>query len=350
MTGKSDGTVAAALRHGAAPCLRHALFAAAATMLAFPAGPAAAQGGTRSADGLWSAVQAGDCIIVLYTENHPLFGPRRTNRTAHWTGGCDADNLAHGTATFSVESRVAPFEGADYDERVEYRVTFRNGLIDGPGDITEYNTRRSPRLALAAVPRRATNPSVVFHRGGCEFFVQPNGKIDAAPFWKQCNAASGAALRDRVRAAAATVRRGAQPPVAQERPEPPAAATPAPAARPGGAASPVAPDGIVDPSRRRLLHNPAASAMDCAALRRQPNGRNYIINECGVPIEAFWCSVTSGECDRGFSNSWTIGINNNWPLSSDEYRWAACRGRNSGKFDKDSQGTRFICPDINPPR
>ncbi|WP_136161093.1 hypothetical protein [Sphingomonas flavalba] len=318
---------------------------AAATALVLPAAPAAAQDGTRSSDGLWSAVQAGDCIIVLYTENHPLFGPRRTNRNARWNGGCDGDGLAHGPGVFAAETRVSPFEGADYDERFEYRVTFQHGMIDGPGEIAEYNTRRTPSLTLAAVPRRATNPSVVFHRAGCEYFVQPNGKIDAAPFWKKCDAASGATLRERVRAAAEAVRRGAQPPSA-----PSPAANPASGVQPGGAATPVASDGVVDPARRRLLHNPAASAMDCATLRRQPNGRNYIVNDCGVPIEAFWCSVTSGECERGSGNSWTIGVNSNWPLSSGEYRWAACRGRDSGKFDKDSQGTRYICPDLNPPR
>lgn len=101
---------------------------------------------------------------------------------------------------------------------------------------------------------------------------------------------------------------------------------------------------------QRLLHNPAASAMECAALREEPSGRLYIVNNCSVSIEAFWCSVSTGECDRDSPNTWTIGAGMNWPLRAGEYRWAACRGANSGRFEEGSQGTRFVCPSLDPPR
>lgn len=104
------------------------------------------------------------------------------------------------------------------------------------------------------------------------------------------------------------------------------------------------------PSRQRLLHNPAASAMSCAFLREEPSGKLYIVNDCGVAIEAFWCSVSTGECERDSPNTWTIGAGKNWPLRAGEYRWAACRGANSGKFENGSQGTRFVCPSLDPPK
>lgn len=109
-----------------------------------------------------------------------------------------------------------------------------------------------------------------------------------------------------------------------------------------------------DPSRSRLLHNPAADAGACVRLVPHSNGRSMVFeNHCGVTVEIFWCSVTRGDCDRagsGGGNTWSLGAGRTWGVGNDNYRWGACLGANSGRFDRDRQGMGYTCPSLDPPR
>jgi len=115
------------------------------------------------------------------------------------------------------------------------------------------------------------------------------------------------------------------------------------AGSPGGSGSP-------DASRSRKVHNPAADAKGCTRLIQdttrqgaQISGRFRFVNDCPTAVEFFWCS--DSECTHS-GNTWTIGVGRGWPVSGTNVRWGACRGANSGGFDKGSQGQRYTCPNL----
>ena len=110
--------------------------------------------------------------------------------------------------------------------------------------------------------------------------------------------------------------------------------------------------GSPDPGRSRKVHNPAADAKSCTQLKNfstpsspiSNRGDMRFINNCPTAVEFFWCS--DAECTRGSGNTWTIGVGGDWPVHGTNVRWGACRGRDSGGFDKDSQGTKYTCPNL----
>lgn len=121
-----------------------------------------------------------------------------------------------------------------------------------------------------------------------------------------------------------------------------------PLASTGGTGS----SGSPDPSRSRKVHNPAADAKGCSKLipstewiGKSAMGGNFrFVNDCPTKVEFFWCS--DNECTRDSGNTWTISAGGNWPVSGTNVRWGACRGRDSGGFDKGSQGQRYTCPNL----
>jgi hypothetical protein len=110
--------------------------------------------------------------------------------------------------------------------------------------------------------------------------------------------------------------------------------------------------GSPDPSRSRKVHNPAADAKGCTKLIQgrergvlSPIGGNLtFVNSCPTAVEFFWCS--DNECTRNSGNTWTIRVGGTWPVDGTNVRWGACRGRDSGGFDKGSQGQRYTCPNL----
>jgi hypothetical protein len=110
--------------------------------------------------------------------------------------------------------------------------------------------------------------------------------------------------------------------------------------------------GSADRSRSRKIHNPAADAKGCSKLipstewiGQSAMGGNFrFVNNCPTAVEFFWCS--DNECTRDSGNTWTISAGGNWPVSGTDVRWGACRGANSGGFDKGSQGLKYICPNL----
>lgn len=110
--------------------------------------------------------------------------------------------------------------------------------------------------------------------------------------------------------------------------------------------------GSTDSSRTRKVHNPAADAKGCSKLipstewiGKSAMGGNFrFVNNCTTAVEFFWCS--DAECDRDSGNTWTIRAGGNWPVSGTNIRWGACRGANSGGFDKGSHGQRYTCPNL----
>jgi hypothetical protein len=106
-----------------------------------------------------------------------------------------------------------------------------------------------------------------------------------------------------------------------------------------------------DANRARKLHNPAASAKGCSQLildttrdGAQISGRFRFVNNCPTAVEFFWCA--DAECARDSGNTWTIGAGRGWPVSGTDIRWGACRGANSGGFEKGSHGRKYICPNL----
>jgi hypothetical protein len=77
------------------------------------------------------------------------------------------------------------------------------------------------------------------------------------------------------------------------------------------------------------------------------SGNWRMVNNCPTAVEFFWCSDEA--CTRttgSLGNTWTIGVGRGWPVSGTNIRWGACRGANSGGFDKDSQGLKYTCPNL----
>jgi len=110
--------------------------------------------------------------------------------------------------------------------------------------------------------------------------------------------------------------------------------------------------GSPDHSRSRKVHNPAADAKSCTQLIEDGTRRGSVdlsghwrfVNNCPTAVEFFWCS--DAECKRGSGNTWTIGPGRGWPVSGTDVRWGACRGANSGGFDKGSEGYMYTCPNL----
>lgn len=104
-----------------------------------------------------------------------------------------------------------------------------------------------------------------------------------------------------------------------------------------------------DADRSRKIHNPAADAKSCTRLIAnppKPGGHSgwQFVNNCPTAVEFFWCSVR--ECERGSGNTWTIRPGGSWPVAGPDVRWGACRGANSGGFDKGSAGHKYTCPNF----
>lgn len=107
--------------------------------------------------------------------------------------------------------------------------------------------------------------------------------------------------------------------------------------------------------RQHKIHNPRMDAKACVKLTQGTtrNGANIsgnwqMSNICNFPIEFFWCEANV-ECNRlngNAGNTWTIGVGRGWPLSGHDFRWGACKGRDSGGFNKDSAGMSYTCPNL----
>ena len=105
-----------------------------------------------------------------------------------------------------------------------------------------------------------------------------------------------------------------------------------------------------DSDRTRKVHNPAADAKSCVQLIQggdRPgagtSGHWRFFNKCSSTVEIFWCFVgDDGKCGNG--GTWTVNANKGWPtFESKPIKWGACRGRDGGGFDRDSNGGRFTC-------
>ena len=108
--------------------------------------------------------------------------------------------------------------------------------------------------------------------------------------------------------------------------------------------------GSTDPSRTRKVHNPAADARNCVQLiqdsQRQGAGTSgnwRFVNNCDSTVELFWCFVQdNGSCREG--GTWTVHAGKGWPTFGNKpIKWGACRGRDGGGMDRDSEGNRYTC-------
>ncbi len=107
--------------------------------------------------------------------------------------------------------------------------------------------------------------------------------------------------------------------------------------------------------REHKIHNPAMDAKACVKLEQGTtrdganiSGNWQMSNICNFPIEFFWCEANI-ECSRlngNAGNTWTISVGRGWPLSGHDFRWGACKGRDSGGFNKDSAGMSYTCPNL----
>ncbi len=107
--------------------------------------------------------------------------------------------------------------------------------------------------------------------------------------------------------------------------------------------------------RQHKIHNPAMDAKACVKLVQGTtrdgtniSGNWQMSNICNFPIEFFWCEANV-ECSRlngNAGNTWTISVGRGWPLSGHDFRWGACKGRDSGGFNKDSAGISYTCPNL----
>lgn len=105
-----------------------------------------------------------------------------------------------------------------------------------------------------------------------------------------------------------------------------------------------------DRSRTRKVHNPAADAKGCVQLikdsKRQgvgTSGNWRFWNNCNSTVEVFWCfTQDNGSCREG--GTWTVSANRGWPTFGNKpIKWGACRGKDGGGMDNDSNGGRYAC-------
>jgi hypothetical protein len=109
-----------------------------------------------------------------------------------------------------------------------------------------------------------------------------------------------------------------------------------------------------DPSKVqiRAIHKPELDAGSCVKLVQLANGdplssfgSQVFSNQCGQTVEVFWCKV-GDECERGAGGSWTVASGSSYPVSSGQYRYGACLGKNSGALVRDASGVhtgRYAC-------
>lgn len=105
-----------------------------------------------------------------------------------------------------------------------------------------------------------------------------------------------------------------------------------------------------DRSRTRKVHNPAADAKGCVQLIKDSerkgagtSGNWRFWNNCNGPVEVFWCfTQDNGSCREG--GTWTVSANRGWPTFGNKpIKWGACRGKDGGGMDNDSDGGRYTC-------
>lgn len=98
----------------------------------------------------------------------------------------------------------------------------------------------------------------------------------------------------------------------------------------------------------RKVHNPAADAKSCVKPERVQKSRDAMRptwrfkNNCNSVVELFWCVKLDGRCGSGGTQ--TVRVGGTWPVFDEgDLKWAACRGRDGGGMDRDSNGERYTC-------
>ena len=100
----------------------------------------------------------------------------------------------------------------------------------------------------------------------------------------------------------------------------------------------------------RVIASDGKSAMHCVRLEQVASGDSAVsgggrrlFNGCSEEVEITWC-ISPNECERKQGNTWTVQPGRSWPISANgTVRWAACLGRDTASFVKDTYGLRYYC-------
>lgn len=103
-------------------------------------------------------------------------------------------------------------------------------------------------------------------------------------------------------------------------------------------------------SDARVIASDGKSAMHCVRLEQVASGDSAVsgggrrlFNGCSEEVEITWC-ISPNECERKQGNTWTVQPGRSWPISANgTVRWAACLGRDTASFVKDTYGLRYYC-------
>lgn len=306
----------------------------------------------------WNVLQTVEgCYAVMPQYALFLFGDDDPGARLSWTGACTG-GFVNGPGSLVNDYTIPPSEwGSGGRAREQLRGTASAGIFDGAADeasfssfdyggqyaVTEAWDGFSPPSGMTWHDGGdVRNPMPRYYRQGCSFFVsgykgEPGYEVSNEADYG-CQPSTGAALRDAVRA---SLTASASPPA------------PGPVAGSSGNSGSSSNSGPAAKSHK--VHNPAMDRTQCVRIEAQHNpnaafgvvGDQRIINGCGETVEAFWCNVDT-ECSRNSGNTWTLsatGPGSSWPIDSGLFNYGACKGANSGGFDKDSQGQTFTCPE-----
>lgn len=100
----------------------------------------------------------------------------------------------------------------------------------------------------------------------------------------------------------------------------------------------------------RIIASDGKSAMHCVKVEQLAGGNSKVsgggrrfYNGCPEEVEITWC-VSPDECERKQGNTWTVQPGRGWPVSANgTVRFAACLGRDTASFVKDTFGLRYYC-------
>lgn len=78
----------------------------------------------------------------------------------------------------------------------------------------------------------------------------------------------------------------------------------------------------------------SGNAYTCVRVRVTSSGGQELVNTCNEKVEVTWCVYGHpGTCMK-YTDTWTLGAGESYPIESGPVNWDACRGANSIRTTK----------------
>jgi hypothetical protein len=250
-------------------------------------------------------------------KEYPLF-------EVYWSGTCESGQPASGTGFLSFE-----FRGG---QPRRFRGTIQNGFLHG-----EIRTPTPTSTTFDEMHRMQFNRGCHVMDGQANAYTQQC--LKTLPFLQQAQGKPVVvSIEDRN-----NYRVVQWPPSGQQQQQPTQSQQPQTKSQKSAAST-----NERKPDKKRKVHNPAAEAKTCVKPEKVQKSRDAMRptwrfkNNCNSVVELFWCVKKDGRCVSGGTQ--TVRVGGTWPVFEEgELKWSACRGKNGGGMDKDSNGERYTC-------